>query len=250
MTIAPAKTRWRGTFEIASPPFREDDVLCAGSAAPAFRPWRRTRSLHHRQILFAAPGNGRILRRRAAFRRCGTCSAIELQAHSWRPGGIRTHNPVVNSEVSELFTTGAAKRMSGNVRGQNDIRRAGLVARTRVTTPAQGRLHGTHANAAVLERSIRPLHHRQTESGGTNGAALSLPSEAIRTFTTRNSKFSLRFQCRSSSGAGNEKPLASIGSGGVRWSELWNSLRPFRLREKEHAHQRIRPPAGGNLASA
>lgn len=96
-----------------------------------------------------------------------------------RPGRTRTCDTVVPSEVTDLFTTGAAKGLPGNGR-EWDGR-----ARRRVSSTRSSRRGAPRENASTirntrpvqlqkwssLERSIHPLHHRQICIRGTGATA-------------------------------------------------------------------------------
>lgn len=142
------ETGWRGTVEATtllaeracSAPKRQHPAL--GEVCDLFTTAERKAA----QIEVTL-GNGRNLKRCATFRLRSTCSTIELRFHLRDSGGIRTRNTVVNSEVSDLFTTNATLVLAGNgrdadspLRGQRALRRS--------------------ASISPL-RSMRSLHHRQ-----------------------------------------------------------------------------------------
>lgn len=123
---------------------------------------RCTCLLHHRQG-FAASGNRRDLQHLPVL---SDVQARALSRLSYRPpkrdgpGGIRTRDPVVNSEETDLFTTDAAKLVVGeHSKTERRMEREALRPEPASRRPSRERLHGTQP-IAVFSR----------DSGATFGA--------------------------------------------------------------------------------
>ena len=160
---------------------------------------------------------------RSPFEPCGTCSTTELQA--FRPDGNRTRDTVINSEVSDLFTT----VRQGACRGTDETETTPVAQGQAVVSEARsprrdahcgGRLHGTQSDAGVAAKwgsccaKYPYLHHRQSVSRGTSSAALFCRRNP-RLHHLESSKSPL-FPIQRLRRGGKQKPLRSVGSGGVR----------------------------------
>jgi hypothetical protein len=214
-----------------------------------FPPWRRKRHLHHRQTscfpdVSGRPGSrsrsgeqARSETRPALSNRPERALPLSYRSHA-RPGGIRTRDPVIN-DVTDLFTTGAALGCGERSRTERRLLTQGaFLLRRSCPNPRRNipredastvRNRPTPPMGKLVWSEVSFLFTTAMASRGTNGAAL---------FSTKNaapsppgtSKSPL-FPLQELRWGRKQKPLRSIGSGGVRETELWNDLKPFRLRE-------------------
>lgn len=224
-----SKRHWRGTGDVASPPLRGGDARNRAVPYPP-SPTRRTRPLHHRQFCSADTGNRRHLGRRIILSDFAA-RALSAELQLFPAGGIRTRVLVVNSEVPDIFTTARQSGMSGNSRDGNDTWRArrspfGGRPAARVTTPLAGAPPryafrcrcGRDSGAAWSE--VSDLFTTDIGFQG-NRRRGSFFAEGIRVFTTWNSKknllcFQTLFPFWGLAWGWKQKPLRSVGSGGVR----------------------------------
>lgn len=151
---------------------------------------------------------------RSPFEPCGTCSTTELQA--FRPDGNRTRDTVINSEVSDLFTT----VRQGACRGTDETETTPVAQGQAVVSEARsprrdahcgGRLHGTQSDAGVaalverLLREVSVLFTTDNQYPGEQAARLFF-AEGIGAFTTWSLQNLLCFPFSCSGGAGNKNP--------------------------------------------
>lgn len=164
-------------------------------------------------------------------------------------GRVRTCDTVVLSEVTDLFTTGAAKGLPGNARewyglawrrvsSTRSSRRGSLRGATSTIRHAR---RGQLQNGAVWsEGSI--LFTTGKSISGEQGAAAFIVTKESAASPPEISKLSSCFRCGNSVKGRKQKPLRSIGSGGVRHRTFYGqTFKPTRLPEtaRTYLHTRM-----------
>lgn len=178
---------------------------------------------------------------RSPFEPCGTCSTTELQA--FRPDGNRTRDTVINSEVSDLFTT----VRQGACRGTDETETTPVAQGQAVVSEARsprrdahcgGRLHGTQSDAgvaALVERLLREVSVLFTTDNQYPGERATRPLAFPRRRNPRLHHLDFQnllcFPFNGCGGAGNKNPSGAWAREGFDQLELWKAAKPFRLRE-------------------
>lgn len=154
-------------------------------------------------------------------------------------GRTRTCDTVDPNEVTDLFTTGAAKGLPGNGREWYGL------AWRRVSSTRSSRRGSLRGAASTIRHARRgQLQNGAVWSEGsilfTTGKSVSGEQDAAAFFVTKESaasppefsKLSSCFRCGNSVKGRKQKPLRSMGSGGVRHRTFYGqAFRPPRLPE-------------------
>lgn len=173
-------------------------------------------------------------------------SQTELQTHLRALDGIRTRDTVVNSEVSDLFTTGAALGLSGNGRERGQATPSqSIAARTRDTTalaepPPRYDACAGWIRTNLVQSEVSALFTTDKLCFQGNGRrGLGFTDEELRVFTTWKSQNSpSAFPHDKNFGeAGNKNPSGAWAQEGFETRTLWNELSSFRLHEKACARR-------------
>ncbi len=219
-----------GNSRAREPSLRRKRALRGGHAS--ISPLRRTRSLHHRQVDLQNGEQARPGTLPGPRGPCSTCSTAELQA--FLPGGSRTRDHVVKSEVPDRFTTVRQRGCRGTGETETTTVAQGSAVASAARSPRRdahcgGRLHGTQ----LMPVEPRPLLWRSglvwsevsvlfTTDNGFQGAfdavfgAVETKESASSPPGVRKILLCFPFRCWRRGGKQKTPPQRGLGRGSTR----------------------------------